>query len=60
MILKCKCKHEYQDQRYGKEQRVHNPLKKEKMQSQKWRCSVCENVINGDRNYFEEEKCQPK
>ena len=34
-ILKCKCKHDYQDKRYGTDKRVHNETVKG------WRCTVC-------------------
>lgn len=34
-IMECVCRHEYQDQRYGKDQRVHNPYAKG------YRCTVC-------------------
>lgn len=35
----CTCKSEYQDNRYGANQRLHNPNKDDK-----WRCSVCGHV----------------
>jgi len=35
-IKNCDCKHEYQDKKYGKGKRVHNPTIKDK-----WRCTVC-------------------
>ncbi len=34
-IIKCKCKHDYQDEKYGKGNRVHNPTVKG------YRCTVC-------------------
>lgn len=34
-VLECVCEHEYQDQRYGKWQRVHNPRAKGYV------CTVC-------------------
>ena len=34
-IMLCACKHDYQDEKYGKNQRVHNPTKKGH------RCTVC-------------------
>jgi hypothetical protein len=40
MIAKCICNHEYQDQRYGKGNRVHNQTNK----LTKIRCTVCENI----------------
>ena len=36
MILKCSCKHAYQDKRYGPGKRVHN-----KCRTGKYRCTVC-------------------
>lgn len=39
-ILKCTCKHEFQDATYGKEMRVHN-LNKDAV---KGKCSVCNNI----------------
>jgi len=39
MILKCKCKHEYQDGKYGKDLRVHNETAKSS--NDKYRCTVC-------------------
>jgi hypothetical protein len=50
MILKCngngikKCDSEYQDYRYGKEQRVHNQIETTGTQPKKYRCTVCGNV----------------
>lgn len=37
-IMACKCKHEYQDQKYGKGMRVQNPCKEGR-----FRCTVCGN-----------------
>ncbi len=34
-ILECFCTHEYQDKRYGKNKRLHNPTK------DGYRCTVC-------------------
>lgn len=45
-ILKCECKHDYQDKRYGCGMRVHNALAPAKG-SQQWRCTVCEKVRSG-------------
>jgi len=39
-IKGCVCESKFQDQRYGKGQRVHNPLKSTKT-GDKWRCTVC-------------------
>lgn len=36
VILKCTCKHDYQDRRYGKQKRVFNV-----MRDGKARCTVC-------------------
>lgn len=38
-ITACTCKHEYQDTKYGKQMRVHNPFKKG--DSFGHRCTVC-------------------
>jgi hypothetical protein len=38
-IMKCSCEHEYQDQKYGLEMRVHNP-----MMNGQYRCTVCQAV----------------
>lgn len=38
-IKKCTCKSEYQDDKYGKAQRVHN--KKTEKNGTGWRCTVC-------------------
>lgn len=44
-ILNCTCNHEFQDERYGKGRRVHNPLKVgAKGQTPSFRCTVCEKV----------------
>ena len=37
MIIKCGCKHPYQDEVYGQGNRVANPMVKEKT----YRCTVC-------------------
>lgn len=39
MILKCTCKNEFQDKKYGRGMRVHNPTAKDKQ-----RCTVCETL----------------
>ena len=36
-IIKCNCKHEFQDGRYGVGNRVHNYAAKNSV----WRCTVC-------------------
>lgn len=35
-ILRCSCKHKFQDKEYGKGRRVHN-----KTVGDKWRCTAC-------------------
>lgn len=35
-IIKCRCRHEYQDQLYGRGNRVHNPVG-----NGSWTCTVC-------------------
>lgn len=44
MILKCNCKNKYQDEKYGKDYRVHNPMKVTGTQAKKYRCTVCGSV----------------
>ena len=45
MILKCKCKNEYQDEKHGKQNRVFNEMLREKQSNpQEYRCTVCGNV----------------
>jgi len=39
-IMKCECKHEFQDKQYGDKKRVFNYGEKDK----NWRCSVCAKV----------------
>jgi hypothetical protein len=39
----CKCKHKYQDEKYGKNMRVHNWARKAKINGG-WRCTVCGDV----------------
>jgi hypothetical protein len=42
MIKKCTCKHEYQDKKYGKGNRIFNPTSKKKgADSIYYRCTVC-------------------
>jgi len=38
-VIKCTCRHEFQDTKYGKGKRVHNKTKKG------WRCTVCKNDV---------------
>jgi hypothetical protein len=40
MIIKCNCKHAYQDATYGAGMRAHNPIVKEP-KGNHWRCTVC-------------------
>lgn len=42
MILKCTCKHDYQDKLYGYGRRVHNIRHKGKIIG--YRCTVCGNT----------------
>jgi hypothetical protein len=44
MILKCKCKHAYQDAQYGPGQRVHNFAPNAFSGAGGWRCTVCEAI----------------
>ena len=39
VVLTCTCKHEYQDKKYGKGNRVFNT--KDPSKSTKYRCTVC-------------------
>ena len=38
IILKCDCNHDYQDKKYGKDNRVMNPVTKK---PDTYRCTVC-------------------
>jgi hypothetical protein len=49
MILNCTCKSEYQDEKYGKGRRVHNPMQKSPNGPQEWRCTVCKTERIGPR-----------
>ena len=40
-IIKCRCKSEFQDERYGKGKRVHNQTTKNNGRT--YRCTVCGN-----------------
>jgi len=42
-IIKCNCKNEYQDKKYGENMRVHNSTVKEN----EYRCTVCSKVNKG-------------
>ena len=41
MILRCSCKHEFQDERYGRGMRVHNPCSDGGPKHGQARCTVC-------------------
>lgn len=41
MFAQCRCVHQFQDARYGKGNRVVNPLKKAERGPQQYRCTVC-------------------
>lgn len=43
MILPCNCKHKFQDEEYGKGNRVHN-LKEKDHKKTGWKCTVCSDV----------------
>jgi hypothetical protein len=40
-VIKCTCKHEFQDMQYGKNQRVCNSLAKNNGKINGYRCTVC-------------------
>lgn len=42
VIKKCTCRHEYQDERYGKGNRVHNMTKDDKNAY----CTVCDSKVS--------------
>ena len=44
-ILLCKCKHPFQDEKYGQGKRVHNTMRKDT--KNKWRCTVCGDAKEG-------------
>ena len=43
-VMPCSCKHEQQDELYGKGRRVFN--KTEKTPGEVWRCSVCRKEVS--------------
>lgn len=43
-VLRCTCKHEFQDERYGRGKRLHNKLADKATYD--WRCTVCANERN--------------
>lgn len=40
-VLSCRCRHAWQDSRYGKNLRMHNAMKKMLGMKQVFRCTVC-------------------
>ncbi len=40
-LIKCECKHEYQDQKYGKGIRLANKTKFVHVENEVYRCTVC-------------------
>jgi len=44
-IMQCNCKHEYQDQQYGLNKRVHNPCPGKSANEIVYRCTVCSKQI---------------
>lgn len=40
-VMKCSCKHEFQDEKYGKGMRVFNPTGKGSDQGSGYICTVC-------------------
>jgi len=44
VILKCSCRHKFQDARYGEGMRVHNFARKGHNGAAGWRCTVCGDV----------------
>lgn len=44
-IMKCDCKHDFQDSVYGKGMRVFNPQGKGKDQGEEYICTVCGKTI---------------
>ena len=45
-IIKCNCKNDYQDEKYGKNMRVHNSTADTKKNG--YRCTVCEKLNKGE------------
>lgn len=43
-VKKCTCQNEYQDNKYGKGMRVHNPVKQKTSGPKQYRCTVCGDV----------------
>lgn len=45
--LKCTCVHEFQDQTYGPQMRLHSKMKQKVSTDKTWRCTVCEKEREG-------------
>ena len=45
-IIKCNCKNDYQDEKYGKNMRVHNTTID--IHKNGYRCTVCEKLNKGE------------
>lgn len=54
MIVKCACRHQFQDEVYGAGMRVHNPCNKG------LRCTVCSNIATSKDGKLEEKKDSKK
>ena len=39
--IKCTCAHEFQDQNYGPQMRLHSKMKQRVLTDKMWRCTVC-------------------
>jgi hypothetical protein len=46
VIHKCTCKHEYQDETYGKGMRVFNKMKEKGPGELRYRCTVCKHELS--------------
>jgi ribosomal protein S17 len=44
-LVKCECKHEYQDKKYGRKMRLCNKLQGKNSENNKYRCTVCGTVL---------------
>jgi len=47
-IMWCSCEHTFQDEKYGKNKRVHNFAVNSNNKAGGWRCTVCEKVKSKD------------
>lgn len=45
-IMKCKCKHEAQDELHGMGMRVHNHVPATATKPDRYRCMVCKNEVS--------------